>query len=267
MQAAIDTAQTRRERSFAQNSYRDYNDDNEAYNPQYQRRASSYETYKPGEVFAFDPNTAGDEEWKRMGLTSKTIKTLNNFRSKGGKFYRREDLQKIWGLPDGFYERVKDHISIAAIPKKEFDNTYPKPAYEKYERSIAEVDINEGDSTAFDALPGIGEKLAYRITNFRDKLGGFYSVEQVKETYGLPDSTFQKIKPYLHIGRAAVKKINVNSATKEELKLHPYIRWQLANVIVEYRNQHGAYKSIEELKNIAVIDEAIFQKISPYLSL
>ena len=115
-------------------------------------------------------------------------------------------------------------------------------------------------------MPGIGSKLAARIVNFRDKLGGFYSVSQVGETYGLPDSTFQKIKGSLQLG-GTVKRLDVNSATKEQLKTHPYIKWNLANAIVEYRNQHGAFKSLDELKNITIIDDTTFEKIVHYLSL
>jgi competence ComEA-like helix-hairpin-helix protein len=102
--------------------------------------------------------------------------------------------------------------------------------------------------------------------NFRDKLGGFYSVDQVRETYGLPDSTFQKIKTSMQLG-GSVKKLNINTATKDELKTHPYIKWNLANAIVEYRNQHGGFKSLDDLKNIAIIDEATFERIAHYLSL
>ena len=131
---------------------------------------------------------------------------------------------------------------------------------------MLDIDINEADTAAFIALPGIGPKLASRIVNFRDKLGGFYAVDQVKETYGLPDSTFQKIRPYLQLN-GAPKKLNVNTATKDELNAHPYIRWNLANAIVEYRNRHGNFKSLEELKNIAVMEEAVFDRIVPYLDL
>ena len=101
---------------------------------------------------------------------------------------------------------------------------------------------------------------------FSEKLGGFYSVEQIGETYGLPDSTFQKIKGRLQVG-GEIKKMDVNTATKDELKVHPYIRWNLANAIVEYRNQHGVFKSLDELKNIVLIDDVTFNKISHYLSL
>ena len=100
------------------------------------------------------------------------------------------------------------------------------------------VDINKADTSAFISLPGIGNKLALRIVNFREKLGGFYSIDQIGETYGLPDSSFQKIKPFLKLETSLLKKFNINSATKDEMKLHPYIKWNLANAIVEYRNQH-----------------------------
>jgi len=234
----------------------------------YQYQPSSVKSFTNGELFEFDPNTASMQDWQRMGLNERTSKTILNYVSKGGKFYKPEDLQKIWGLPQGFYERVKDYIAITSVKRNNYEQSnYPKPVYAKEERKLLPVNINDADTTAFIALPGIGSKLSARIVSFREKLGGFYSVEQVGETYGLPDSTFQKVKERLQVDGENVRKINVNTATKDELKLHPYIRWNLANAIVEYRNQHGAFKSLDELKNIVLIDEAAFQKISHYLSL
>jgi len=219
------------------------------------------ESFIKGDLFQFDPNTLSTEGWQKLGLNEKTSKTIEKYRSKGGKFRQPEDIMKIWGMPDGFYERVKHYIVIAPTP-----NNDGKTLYTKFEKKPLIVNINEADSSAFIALPGIGNKLATRIVNFRDKLGGFYSVDQVGETYGLPDSTFQKIKGSLQLG-GTIKRLNVNSATKEQLKMHPYIKWNLANAIVEYRNQHGAFKGLEELKNIAIIDDATFEKIAHYLSL
>jgi DNA uptake protein ComE-like DNA-binding protein len=114
-------------------------------------------------------------------------------------------------------------------------------------------------------LPGIGSKLANRIISFREKLGGFYSIDQISEIYNLPDSTFQKIKPFLRTGTQPVKKIDINSSDAAALKTHPYIRWNLANAIVQYRGQHGEYKSLDELKQIAIITPEIFERISNYL--
>jgi DNA uptake protein ComE-like DNA-binding protein len=212
--------------------------------------------------FTFDPNILSKEGWQKLGLNERTIKTLINYRNKGGKFYKKEDLQKIWGLPDGFYDFVKDYISIRT--SSSLEKNYSGALNSKTERKVWNIELNSADTIALVELPGIGSKLAQRIINFRDRLGGFYSIDQVGETYGLADSIFKKIKPYLHIN-GGVKKININTATRDELKLHPYIKWNLANILVEYRNQHGHYKSIEELKNISSIDERLFLKIAPYL--
>jgi competence protein ComEA len=242
------------------------NDDYKGGRFQYENKSAEYIN---AELFKFDPNSLPLNDWKRLGLSDRTIKTINNYRTKGGKFYKKEDVQKIWGLPAGFYERVEDYIEIN-LPQRanHFQNNFAEaPRYEKKERHISEVNVNSADTSAFIDLPGIGSKLAYRITAFRDKLGGFYSVEQIKETYGLSDSTFQIIKPYLKVDAGAVKKFNINTATKDDLKVHPYIRWNLANIIVEYRNQHGKFTDLSDLKKIALIDEATYAKIAPYLAI
>jgi len=226
---------------------------------------------KTGKLFYFDPNTASFEEWQTLGLRDRTIKTIKNYLAKGGSFRKKEDLQKIYGLHPDQYERLARYIKIES---KQSSQNYSQqsPAYNYTaskpwnKENLAIKDINTADAAAFIALPGIGEKLANRIMNFREKLGGFYSVEQVKETYALPDSTFQLIKPLLHVSQD-VRKLNINTATKDDLKVHPYIRWNIANAIVEYRNQHGVFKSLDELKNIMLIDEDTFHKLLPYLSL
>lgn len=218
-----------------------------------------------GELFVFDPNNLDAVGWQRLGLREHNIKTILNYRNKGGRFRRAEDLEKIWGLPAGFYNRVKNYIRIGPVDPVS-SPFVTKVNYERKEKKYETVSINEADTTAFIALPGIGSKLAARIVSFRDRLGGFHSLDQVGEVYGLADSVLQKIKPLLVLS-GTVKKLNINTATKEELKTHPYLRWNLANAIVEYRNQHGAFKSMEELKNIALIDESLYKKIVPYLML
>jgi competence ComEA-like helix-hairpin-helix protein len=222
--------------------------------------------FTKGELFLFDPNTLDAGGWRRLGLAEKTARTIINYRSKGGRFYDREDLQKIWGLPDGFYERVEQYISI---PPRE--NSYAnRPSFpeEKRHESRAPkiIDINTADTSAWIALPGIGAQLAGRIVNFRTKLGGFFSVEQVGTTYGIPDSTFKKIKPLLRMSETPIAKININAASKEELSKHPYINWKLATAVVAYREQHGPYQTVADLKKIMILDEALFVQLTPYLS-
>lgn len=147
-------------------------------------------------------------------------------------------------------------------------DTFAKKTYpHKQSRIVQEVDVNVADSAAWEALPGIGPVLAVRIINFRDKLGGFITIDQIREVYGLRDSTFLLINPYLKLKTAHVNKININTATKEELKVHPYIRWQLANMIVNYRSQHGNFNELAGLKDMHEMTDELYAKISPYLSL
>ena len=251
------------------------NDNENAYAYQYDKRKSSYNENNiiKGELFYFDPNTITGSDWKRLGLRDKTIKTIENYLNKGGHFYKPDDLQKIYGLHDDEYERLRPYIKIESNPSKtnqEFFSTKSKDEIQPskiYASRYTIIDVNTADTSAFISLPGIGSKLAARIVTFREKLGGFYSVEQIGETYGLPDSTFQNIKQYLNLDNAPVKKININTATVDEMKSHPYIKYSLANPIVAYRNEHGKFSTIEDIKKVMAVTEDIYKKIAPYLSL
>jgi len=216
-------------------------------------------------LFPFDPNTLSIEGWEKLGIRQKTAVTIRKYLSKGGHFYQAADLKKIYGIHPADYERLQPYVKIET-PSGEAITTHSNdvrrsantPAYQP-------IDINSADTFAFISLPGIGSKLASRIVNFRDKLGGFYSIDQVSETYGLADSTFQKIRPLLVLENVSIKKMNVNTATKDDMKSHPYLRWNLANAIVEYRNQHGNFSSLEELKMISAITDEVFNRIKFYL--
>jgi competence ComEA-like helix-hairpin-helix protein len=227
-----------------------------------------YEVSKP-EVFYFDPNSISFNDWKRLGVRDKTIHTIQNYLSKGGKFYKPGDIGKIWGLSPADARRLVPYVSIknsnreyTPFEKKE----YSKATSSHIAKAIQPVDINLADTSGYISLPGIGSKLSQRIIAFRDKLGGFYSVNQVGETYLLPDSTFQKIKSRLIIGNSHVKQININTASIDEMKTHPYLRYNVANAIFQYRQQHGNFNSVEEIKKIMLITDDIFTKAAPYLT-
>ena len=245
---------------------RNYTDDDPLYHPS---EKSYYNKPIRGELFYFDPNTLSVDGWLKLGIREKTANTIHNYISKGGRFYKPEDIAKIWGLHEDEVKKLLPYVRIEARPAKDYSK-YPateksKPN-EKPKYSIVPVDINTSDTAAFIALPGIGSKLAARIVAFREKLGGFYKPEQIAETYGLPDSTFQKIKSRLVIGNASVKKLNINTATVDELKAHPYLRYNIANAIVQYRTQHGSFSSIADIKNIMLITEDVYNKAAPYLT-
>ncbi len=238
------------------------------------------------QLFFFDPNNLTAEDWKKLGLSDHLIHTILNYQDKGGRFRRREDLKKLYGLHETDYQRLFPYIRIPEQQQR-FERFSIKSAKRSYDfpvksridsfagfrrmnlmypvKKFSVTDINVADSSRWAQLPGIGEKLASRIVHFREKLGGFYNIEQVGETFGLPDSTFQKIRPYLVLGAVNLTHVNLNTASKETLQAHPYIRWQIANGIIAYRLQHGGFHTVDELMQLAQVDSAKFERLKPYL--
>ncbi|MES2645403.1 MAG: helix-hairpin-helix domain-containing protein [Bacteroidota bacterium] len=229
-------------------------------------RSNDVRTNKTLERFSFDPNTASATTWQRLGVNDKTITTIQKYLSKGGHFYKPEDLGKIYGLKKDEVESLLPYATIEKQVTVSNTSETSKNIYTNKKATVSPIDINRADTSAYKSLPGIGSKLAARIINFREKLGGFYRVEQVGETFGLPDSTFQKIKHQLVFSENTMTKRNINILTAEALRM-PYISYNLANAIVQFRSQHGNFTSLNDLKKIQLIDNAMFEKIEPYLTI
>lgn len=235
-------------------------------------------------LFKFDPNTATKEELVRLGLLPRVAQTVLNYRSKGGKFHKKEDLKKIYGLSEEEYAELEPWIRIApsvpaksASPRAALVNerkdtaavvTTKTKAWKSYPAKYLpppEIDINQATPEEWQLLRGIGPGYSKRIVNFRNKLGGFYTIEQVADTYGLPDSTFKKIKPYLRLS-PIFRKININTATLQELKMHPYLSNFQATVLFNYRRQHGNFNNMESLKGVKVaFTDSDWERLEPYL--
>lgn len=234
---------------------------------QYNRPAGKNAGAVSYRLFNFDPNTLSAGGWQELGIREKTIGTIQHYLASGGRFKEPDDIRKIWGLHADEVERLLPYVKIetedqpAKIPS---GNSYP--AYPKKEKPLSPFDINTADTAAFIALPGIGSKLAARIVSFRDKLGGFYAAAQVAETFGLADSVFNRIRPYLLVIEPRLRSIHINKAGLEELKSHPYIRYNLAQAIIQYRNQHGTFKEVGDIKKIMMVDEELYKRLVPYLS-
>jgi competence protein ComEA len=223
-------------------------------------------------LFEFDPNTLPAEGWKKLGIQERTTNTIQHYLAKGGRFRRPEDLYKIYGLKREDGDRLLPYVRIQITePAREAggaSGVRDSAAWKNNKPGIVKpviIDINTADTSAFIALRGIGSKLAWRIIHFREKLGGFYSVEQIGETYGLPDSTFRQVKAFLQCTSPVLRAININTADINTFQQHPYIRRQLANAIVQYREQHGAYESIEQLLQINILATETLEKVRPYL--
>ena len=237
----------------------------------------SVPTGQAGSLFIFDPNSLATEGWMKLGLPVRIIQTIHHYINKGGRFRKPEDLARIYGLKKEWYEKLVPYVRISSVDSGQYkraelvgsdheaknkrggsDHTRP--------RDLAVININTCDTVELIALPGIGSRLAQRIIKFREALGGFFSVEQISEVFGLPDSVFQLIRPRLVCPEFAVKKLHVNTADVNTLRQHPYIKWSVANAVVRYREQHGPFRVAEDLRQIALITPEMFNKIVIYLS-
>ena len=212
--------------------------------------------------FEFDPNRCSKDQWMKLGVKEKTAETIMKYVSKGGKFKSPEDLKKIWGLSPTQVEDLMPFVKIISTPK--IENKKNTNSHFETTNSNKIIDVNTADSLLLESLPGIGPALAVRIIKYRNKLGGFYTREQLKEVWGLPDSVFHKVKEKVIFSDNA-NKININTADFLKLKSHPYIGYKLANTIINYRNQHGNFKSLEDIQKIILIDEKMFNRLSHYL--
>ena len=219
--------------------------------------------------FYFDPNKASNEEWVKLGANKKLIRTIKNYLSKGGKFYKPEDLRKIYGIGDDFYHQILPWVKIETgikIPEKEFKKSGAED--KNINRDISVVNINTATVEELKNLPGMNESFATRIIKYRKLLGGFYSPVQISEVYGFREEQFQKVEKYLVFNSDSISRIALNFADLKTIGRHPYIGFELAKKIIAYRNKNGAFSSVDDLKQKGLIsDEQQYQKIRNYLKL
>lgn len=229
-----------------------------------QKRDIKPQKPKPLTPFMFNPNTATKETFIRLGLSPKIAQTILNYRNKGGQFWKKQDFKKIYGLTEAHYQTLEPFINI---PKQVTEKVIPPTAIPKEFTApvVVKIDINQSTVADWKKLKGIGDYSAKRIVNFRDKLGGFTSVEHIKETWNVPDSMIDKVATQLIIS-PLIRKISINTVSAEELSLHPYIKRKEAHVIVNYRTNHGNYSSIDDLKKVRALTPFFIERITPYLS-
>ena len=193
-------------------------------------------------LFPFYPSTASHDDLVRLGFSAKAANILINYRKKGGQFRRKEDVKKIYGVSTELYQRLAPYILIHSEA-----SSYSKESKSSTKSEPKPIDINTASLDEWKALPGIGDYFAKKIVEKREGLGAYIDIAQIAELYRFPDSSFQKIKPYLNLKKGRILKININSASEDELRKHPYIlKWQ-ADDILRHRPIYGL-NDLYELK-------------------
>lgn len=222
---------------------------------------SNQPNYTKTEVtyFTFDPNTVTKPELLQLGFTEKAANVFINYRNKGAVFYQKADLLRVYSIDSVKYLKLEPYISIQKLVNemaiKEKSNTLPK----------IKLEINSADSALWTTLPGIGPVFASRICKFRNYLGGFVKIEQLMEVYNFTDERYSQIYSFLTIDTTKIAKIDLNFASVNDLKRHPYCNDETARKIIDYRSKAGSFPSVGTLIADSVLTRNEFDKLSPYL--
>jgi competence protein ComEA len=210
--------------------------------------------------FNFDPNLLDEKSWMSLGLSERQIKVIKNYLSRGGRFRIKNDFKKMYCISNDEFNELEPFLLLPdSIEKK---NHEPKKA--AFEITI--VNMEDADSVSLMKLRGIGPILASRIVHYREKLGGFYSMDQLKEVWGINDSLFKSLLPNIVLkNNIPFRFIHLNTDSFGIMAAHPYIKGKIASLICNYRKQHQSFSSIDELKQLPLISEENFLKLAPYL--
>jgi len=216
------------------------------------------------EYFPFNPNTATADEWAKLGLKEWQVKAVAKYRHKAGDFKTAEDFKRLRAINDDQFSSLEAYIQLPSV--NENDDSKAKEE-QKDKTKLPLFELNQSTAADLRKIRGIGPVLSGRIVEYRKLLGGFIVAEQVMEVYGIEDSLFNAIASQLFVDKSIIYKININKAPAHKFSKHPYINWNIANAIVNYRDQHGSYIALEDIKNTDVVSDELLEKILPYLAL
>jgi competence ComEA-like helix-hairpin-helix protein len=218
----------------------------------------------------FDPNTVDSITLLHLGLKPWQAKNLLKYRAKGGKYRKNEDLKRLYGMTDSMYNALSPYIYIArdttitdtiAADSARIDSL-PKWKSQKKDTIL---NLRTADTTELKMIKGIGSYRAKQIVKYREQLGGFVRVEQIMEAKGMEKAVADSILPHFFLDSIIIKPLMVNKIRPENLSKHPYINFEKAKAIYEYRRRHIRIRSKEELQKIDALNAEDIKKIEIYL--
>ena len=228
----------------------------------------------------FDPNTTDSVRLTKMGVSKKVASTWIRYLRKGGRFREKEDIKKIFGMTSGLYEQLDSFILITPQSVSKFkqkieyqrikigkvfsrDTLFHRSFVKKDKVNVGMVELNSTDSIQLLGIPGIGFVLASRIIRYRNLLGGFCTVSQIREVYGIKDDNFKVFSPYMTVDLSFVKTFNINFSVFGELGRHPYIGYKTAKKLLRLRDLKGKFLTPEDLSPVVTSDS--LKRLAPYL--
>lgn len=240
------------------------------------------------EVFPFDPNTADSTTLLRLGLAPWQVRSIYRYRARHGRYHTAQDFARLPGMTHEMWERLSPYIRIdkkfqlltemeklpssaphaqEEMPQQEgTQDTTRHSAKEKYtpQEKLPQgsvVDINTADTTQLKMIPGIASYRAAKIVEYRNRLGGYITTEQVMEACQMPDDVLE----WFVIATPQIRKINLNTASVQQMMRHPYITFYKAKEIFEYRRKNGNFTSIHDLLQHGLLTPEEKEKLQGYL--
>lgn len=215
------------------------------------------------QLYNFDPNTTTEEEWINMGLSPKQAASICKYINKGGHFYNKEDLKKMYSLNAKDCNRLMPFVIIEDLYQQ---HDIPSDFGNDIIIDTVKIELNSANIKALMQINGIGPATARGILKYKNYLGGYVNKQQLLEVYQIDSSRFYQIVGYFTLSLDSVRTYNLNSITYFDLKKHPYISKSLAYEIIQYRSMKGDFKSVADLKNIKTISDSLYQKIYLYFA-
>ncbi len=239
-------------------------------------------------LFHFNPNKTSKEAWQKLGFDNWQIKIISNYLNKGGHFYEKSDLKKIYGISDSQYNAIKSFITIPLQKRYHANQIEEQTKYKKKENpatnsidSSHQAD-NQNDKKAIDTLPqldinsithtelhkktGLSRYMSERIIKYRNLLGGFSNKKQFYDVYGIDNNQLSLLNKCTFIDSDKINKININFSNFKELYRHPYINYEMAGNILDYRSENGPFNSYQEMIENKLIPDSLSQDLEPYIS-
>lgn len=257
-----------------------------AIQPSYQRKAPKpyAQPARKIETFPFDPNTADSTTLLRLGLTPSMVRGIYKFRAMGYVYSYPEDFSRVPGMTKGMWQRLAPMVIIAPEFQPVEPMEHPRaPRTAKKSESIVRdadssvvpsavvrqpklrmgqtIDVNTADTTQWKQVPGVGSYYAAKVVRYRERLGGFASVEQVTEVEGFPAEALD----YLTLSQVPLRMLSINKISRRALLSHPYLSVEQAQAVWEYRRNEGSLHSGDDMLCLPAFRPSDVERLLPYL--
>jgi DNA uptake protein ComE-like DNA-binding protein len=190
--------------------------------------------------------------------------SIENERTRRNEYYKNsysENRHNNYFVNYAEKNRFTKDTSKRQLNYEEYKKQYKKQSYE-----IIKIDLNSCDTSEICTVPQFGSKRAKKIIEYRNRLGGFYSFNQIKEIYIMQNIELSHLEKYFFINQAEIKKIKINTADYKVLSAHPYFDPYLSKSIINYRNRESKISNKEELQKATNAYPELMEKILPYIS-